>query len=399
VDPATGQRPKNKGRDARSALTSNGRVSLQRRRRQGSAGGLTPVDALLDAAEATVSLGARELCCRTGIDCKSFARAAAQLKHVGQLLISASHLREVVEGEGKRSLVASDSGALKVNWQAADCRVKTPSDKEVSRVYLGIDGFMTPQITETEKRKRREQVVTARVRRPKNRPKLPPLPRRKKGADQRYKEFKLVQFHDEAVEHRLISVTRKPCAEAGRIMRRDARRIGFEKADEKVANVDGGPWIVNLMMRWAVVLSALCLDFYHLGQQVNQAKRVSFGEDNPAGEQWAGQLMHEVKHQGYEPFWDQLLDWRRTLRRGRKRTEADRLLNYVATRKDMILYDQCRRNGWRISSSTTESECGAVPARVKGPGKRWDADNAEAVIALEAIHQSNLWQAYWTTAA
>jgi hypothetical protein len=381
-------------------LTSNGRVSVRRRRHPGAVGGgLTPVDALLDAAEATVSLGARELCCRTGIDCKSFARAAGQLKHVGQLLISASHLREVVEAEGKRSLVASDSGALKPDWQAVDCRVQTPAGKEVSRVHLGIDGFMTPQITDAEKRKRREQVVTSRARRSKDKPKLPPLPRRKKGADQRYKEFKLVQFHDEAVEHRLISVTRKPCAEAGRIMRRDARRIGFEKADEKVANVDGGPWIVNLLMRWAVVLSALCLDFYHLGQQVNQAKRVSFGENNPTGEQWSGQLMHEVKHQGYQPFWDRLLDWRRTLRRGKKRTEADRLLNYVATRKDMILYDQCRRNGWRISSSTTESECGAVPARVKGPGKRWDADNAEAVITLEALHQSNLWQTYWTTAA
>jgi hypothetical protein len=149
VDPATGRRPKNKGCDARSALTSNGRVSVRRRRHQGSVGGgLTPVDALLDAAEAKVSLGARELCCRTGIDCKSFARAAAQLKHVGQLLISATHLREVVEAEGKCSLIASDSGALKPDWQAVDCRVKTPAGKEVSRVYLGIDGFMTPQITD-----------------------------------------------------------------------------------------------------------------------------------------------------------------------------------------------------------------------------------------------------------
>jgi hypothetical protein len=381
-------------------------VSVRRRRQYRDGAGRVPADALLDAAEATVSLGARELCCRTGIDCKSFARAAEQLKHVGQLLISASSLREVVESEGKRSLAAGESGALKPTWQARDCRVKTPEGKrggealhEVSRVYLGVDGFMTPQVTETEKRKRREQVVAARARRPKNRPKLPPLPRRKKGADQSYKEFKLVQYHDEALEHRLISVTRKPCAEAGRIMRRDARRIGFEEADEKIANVDGGPWIVNLMTQWAVVLTALCLDFYHLGQQVNQAKRITFGESNPAGGQWAGELMHQVKHDGYEPFWDRLLDWRKAQRRGPKRVEADRLLNYVATRKDMILYDRCLANGWRLSSSTTESECGAVPARVKGPGKRWDADNAEAVIGLEALHQSNLWGTYWTTAA
>lgn len=42
-----------------------------------------PVNALLDAAEATVSLGARELCCRTNGTGKSFRRSAEQLKHVG----------------------------------------------------------------------------------------------------------------------------------------------------------------------------------------------------------------------------------------------------------------------------------------------------------------------------
>ncbi len=65
----------------------------------------------------------------------------------------------------------------------------------------------------------------------------------------------------------------------------------------------------------------------------------------------------------------------------------------------MIVYEKCEKNGWRISSSTTESECGAAPHRVKGQGKRWDGDNAEAVIALEAMYQSNLWETYWATAA
>ena len=372
-----------------------------RRRRHASsaAASVTPVDCLLDLAEATVSVGARELCCRTAIDSKSFERCAEQLKHAAQLSISASSLRQLVESEGKRSLHASESGALQPGWQATDCKVNTPQDKEVSRVYLGIDGFMTPQVTEAEKIKRREQVVAARARRPKDKPKLPPLPRRKKGADQRYKEMKLVQFHDENMEHRLISVTRKSCQEAGRIMRRDARRIHFEQADERIANVDGGLWIVNLLMSWAVTLSARCLDFYHLAEHVCQGKRATFGEGDPAGEQWASQLLHEVKHEGYAPFWERLLAWRTKHRRGRKRKETDGLLNYVATRQDMIVYDQCLRQGWRISSSTTESECGAVPARVRGPGKRWDGDNAEAVIALEAMQASNLWRTYWTTCA
>lgn len=400
MDPATGRRLKSKGADPRSTLTSNGRVSIRRRRWEASGGGgLMAADALLDAAEATVSLGARQLCCRTNIDARSFRRAAEQLKHAAQLSLSAEQLRQVVVDEGKRVLAASESGALKPTWQARDCKVLTPQGKEVSRVYLGLDGFMTPQITEAEKRHRREQVVAARAKRTKDQPKLPPLPRRKKGVDQRYKEFKLVQFHDETMERRLVSVTRKPCEEAGRIMRRDGRRIGFDQADERLGNVDGGPWIVNVIMAWQILLTALCLDFYHLGEHVNKGKRLTFGEKDPTGEKWAEETMHGVRHEGYGPFWDRLVEWRGEQRRGSRREEADALLSYVSARKEMIVYEQCERNGWRISSSTTESECGAVPQRVKGPGKRWDADNAEAVIALEALHQSFMWEQYWTTCA
>jgi hypothetical protein len=374
-------------------------VSVRRNRWQALlGGGVMPIDALLDAAEATVSLGARNLCCRINATGKGFRRTVQQLKHASQLFLGESLLREIVEAEGKAVLAASESGALKPRWQAKDCKVKTPEGTEVSRVYLGIDGFTVPTVTDEEKRKRREKVVAARAKRLAGKPKLPPLPRRKKGTDQRYKEFKLVQFHDEAVEHRLVSVTCKPCEEAGRIMRRDADRIGFEQADERIANVDGGPWIFNLLMTWAIVLSAVCLDFWHLGQWVNAGKRATFGENSETGKQWAAEAMRTAKHAGYQPFWDLLVDWRGKQRGGRRK-EADDVLNYVATRKEMIVYDECERRGWRISSSTTESECGATPHRVKGQGKRWDIGNAEAVIALEALHQSDLWDEYFANCA
>jgi hypothetical protein len=399
VDAASGEALKSKGVDPRSTLTGNGRVSIRRTGWQAKAGGgVMPVDALLDAAEATVSLGARELCCRLNATGKSFRRTVDQLKHAAQLSVGETLLREVVEAEGKRVLAAKESGTLTPRWQAKDCLVKTTQGKEVSRVYLGIDGFMVPTITDQEKRNRRQKVAAARTRRAADKPKLPPLRRRRKGTDQRYKEFKLVQFHDENMERRHVSVTRKPCAEAGRIMQRDARQIGFDQADERIANIDGGPWILNLLMNWAVVLSAWCLDFWHLGQHVNQGKDATFGQQSETGGQWAAKAMHQVKHAGYEPFWNQLVEWRGN-QRGVKRRESDKLLNYVASRKEMIVYDECERRGWRISSSTTESECGAAPHRVKGSGKRWDTDNAEAVIALETLHQSNQWDEYWTTSA
>ena len=398
MDPATHQRFKNKGADARSTLTANGRVALRRRRWQGAGGAVVPVDPLLDAAEATVSLGTRQLCCRLNGNGRSFRRAADDLKHAAGLTLSAELLRQVVEDEGKQVQRASEAGTLQPGWRAPECKVKRPDGTEVSRVYASMDGFMAPTVTDAEKRSRRTHVVAARRHRRPERPKLPPLPRRKAGTDRRYKEFKLVQFHDQTMDHRLISVTRKPCGEAGRLLRRDAGRIGFAEADERVGLVDAAAWIVNQFLRQCVLLSALVLDFYHLATHVNAGKRATFGETSAQGDQWAKDTLHAVKHQGYTPFWDRLLQLRSAVARSKpKRAAADELLHYASAHREMIRYDECQRNGWRIGSGPTESECSAVPDRVKGPGKRWDVDNAEAVMALEAMRQSNQWSAYWAS--
>ncbi len=346
-----------------------------------------------------MSLGTRRLCCDLNGTGRSFLRTSANLKQAAQLDISAESLRQLVETEGRRALAAAESGALPPDWKAADCHVSTPSGSQASRAYLGMDGFMVPVLTEAEKQSRRKQVVTARSKRGKDKPRLPALPRRRHGADQRYKEFKLVQFHDESMEHRLVSVTRGNCQEAGRILRRDAGRIAFHDADERIGIVDGAAWIAGQIARRCILLNVLLLDFYHLGEHVNQGKRATYGEASPGGEQWAGDLMHTARHEGYTPFWERLLTWRSGQRSRLKRKEADRLLDYASGHREMIRYELCEKHGWRIGSSTTESECGVVPARVKGPGKRWDADNAEAVMALEAMHQSHQSQTYWSSRA
>ena len=52
-------------------------------------------------------------------------------------------------------------------------------------------------------------------------------------------------------------------------------------------------------------------------------------------------------------------------------------------------------NGWQIGSGPTDATCKALTARLKGPGMRWDADNAEAIVALEALTQNGQWDLYW----
>jgi hypothetical protein len=329
------------------------------------------------------------MACRLNGDGKNFDKAAANLARTAQVQVSGETLRVLVETEGKRVLRAQRSGQLPVDWSAADCQTET----KTTRVYLGSDGVMVPLVTDTEKTSRRQKIKEKRRRRGrKARPLLP----RKEGADQHYKEFKIVAFYDEEQEHRLVSGTRGDHEVAGRLMRREASRIRFDLADEKVGNVDGSPWIRNQVQRQSLPLDDLGLDFYHLGENVHKARREVYGEDNEAGKHWAGETLHTFKHDGYEATWQRLLEWRVGLRGGR-RAAADRLLNYVSERREMIKYPEFLAKGWQIGSGPTEATCKTLTARLKGSGMRWDADNAEAIMALEALTQSGQWDLYWRT--
>jgi len=369
-------------------LTVNGRVRLWRRRwHSPGEGTTTPLDRWLDTVEATISLGVREMACRLNGDGKNFDKAAANLARTAQVAISGETLRQLVETEGKRVVQAQKAGQLPSDWSVADCQLETGT----TRIYFGSDGVMVPHVTDAEKLARREKVKAKRRRRGR---KARPLPLRKRGADQKYKEFKVIAFYNEEQEHRAVSGTRGDCDVAGRLMRREAGRIHLDQADEKVGNVDGSPWIRNQVEQQSLPLDALGLDFYHLAENVHKARRDIYGDDEEAGKQWAGAVLHTFKHEGYEAAWAQLLHWRMGLRR-RGQGRADQLLNYVSERRDMICYPAFQAKDWQIGSGPTEATCKTLTARLKGSGMRWDGDNAEALMGLEALQQSGQWDEYW----
>ena len=394
MDAATGKRLRNKGLENRSTATANGRVELKRRRWQiKGVGSCTPIDQLLDKAEATISLGLRVLCCRQNADARSFDKAAETLAEVGQVRVSGELLRQVVETEGKRALALAESEALRPAWTVEDCRITTPDGRSVRRVYVGADAYLVSLITDDEKNKRRGKVSEKRQKRGK---KARPLGRRKQGSDQRWKEIKAVTFYSEDMKCRQTSITKGDCDGLGRRMRRDAENLEFHRAEERVGNVDGGPWIIRQLDR-RLNTSAVGLDFYHLGQNVYKTKNTVFGEKNPLGDKWVGDILHNVKHEGYQRIWNDLLELRKETR-GVKRKEVDRMLAYASDRREMIRYPEFIAKGWQIGSGPMESQCRVLSDRVRGSGMRWDADNAEAVMALEAMEQSNQWPQYWKIA-
>jgi hypothetical protein len=67
------------------------------------------------------------------------------------------------------------------------------------------------------------------------------------------------------------------------------------------------------------------------------------------------------------------------------RAAADRLLDYVRERREMIKYPEFSAKGWQIGSGPTEATCKTLTARLKGSGTRWDAENAEAIMEAAIV--------------
>lgn len=381
-------------------MTVNGRITLSRRRYAAPGVGSThPLDAWLDRAEDSLSLGLRELACRLNLASRNFDKAAENLGRAAQVHLSGEFLRQVVESEGKAVQAAAKAGMPSLDWTAADCLAldKEGQPTERSRIYLGSDGVMVPHVTAAEKRARRDRVKAKRRRCGKKRR---ALPKAKAGADGPFKEFKIVTLYDDAAEHRLVSVTRGDCVQAGRLMRRDAGRVGLDKADDKVGVVDGSEWIKNQVQRQSLPLDDLGLDFYHLAENVHKARRAVYGEEDPKddkapGNTWVSRLLHTAKHAGYEKLRDEIQQWKASLRGVGAAKAGELLLNYVTDRREMIQYPKFQELGRQIGSGPTESMCKATTQRIKGRGMRWDGDNAESIMALEALEQGGGWEDYW----
>ena len=80
-----------------------------------------------------------------------------------------------------------------------------------------------------------------------------------------------------------------------------------------------------------------------------------------------------------------------------KRQALDSLRDYVGKRIAMTDYPAFLNKNYDIGSGPTESFCGCLTQRLKGPGMRWDKTNAQALMALASLYYSNQWDKYWNT--
>ena len=67
----------------------------------------------------------------------------------------------------------------------------------------------------------------------------------------------------------------------------------------------------------------------------------------------------------------------------------------TVTNGRMFKYPEFLAKGRQIGSGPTEAMCKTTTRRLKGSGMRWDGPNAEAVMTLAGLDQSDAWKDYW----
>lgn len=363
----------------------NGRLSVRRTVYWSSQGGtFIPTDQWLGLTEHRVSPGVREMCCREALHC-SFEVAADNLHRTAQLSISGSTVRGTVEHQGRAVLTAQEKGSLRPAFTAAECTAQT--------LISGTDGVQVPMVTEQQKQKRRETELAKRMEQ--GRSSTASVGRPPQGSDGPYKEFKLVAFYDPDKSHCHVVATSGDCEAAGHLMRREARRLRLSQAKVKYAVSDGAEWIAHQYRRQLPMLDEHILDYYHLREHVVLASHVLYGEGTAQATHWREEMMGQVWEHGSLVMLDRLGSYLRRHRTGPKRQVLESLRDYVGKRVAMTDYPTFRQLGYDCGSGPTESLCGRLTDRLKGPGMRWDASNAEAMMALVSLYHSGLWNTYW----
>jgi hypothetical protein len=381
-------------------LTADGEIELSRRYFWAKgAEGVFPADALVGIDQGRVSPGAREILCRLGM-VQDFRQAADDAKRIGNVPVGREKLRQLVESEAASITQTRDDGKLPAAWTSVDAKV-TDAAKGVwlTRVYAGVDGVLVPTVTQSEKDKRRKNHSIRRQQRSTlDVGNAKPLPRARKGSDQRFKEMKIGLFYDQGKKHRHAFVTEANSDAFGPLLKEHARQVAFEQADECISLTDGAKWIAGQICRVLLLIKVMLLDFYHLSQHVHAAAKCCLGETQEAME-WAAARLKEIKEPGVTAVLVAIDALAKKIRAPAGRESLRSLRAYLAARLELLDYRTALARGYDIGSGPTEAMCKTLTLRLKRPGMKWDRDHAAAMMNLTALYDSGQAKAYWSNAA
>lgn len=305
-----------------------------------------------------------------------YDQAEAILAQIGYLSVSASTIWRRVQYWG--SQFAAQEAAERAHAQARPEKWTPPSRAEQADQRLGVtmDGFMIHILDEGWKEMKLGAVFELALR---------------PGRDERTGEMRLLAH---AIHNTYAAHLGGPEV-FGELVYAEARRRGWEHAQDTQAIGDAAVWIWN-QVGLHFPTSRQLIDWYHANEHLATAARCVKGEATPAYQRWfhsrktalyqghaariAGELEQAIP---FKPEWGEDL-----------RREA----GYFRQHQQRMNYLEMREEDWVIGSGMVEGGAKRYQARLCGPGMRWSRKGAQNITPVRTAILSGRFDDRWRAA-
>jgi hypothetical protein len=336
--------------------------------------GFFPLDQQLEVDECVWSEGvAREAVWLSGA-VSSFAMVAEILQRIGGIAISRASVWRVTQTAGEQFQTVEAAARARAN--ALPEQWTPPSRAEVSdqRMGVALDGAIVPIRGEGWKEVKVGTVFEIAV---------GPKPDPATG-----------DLVDLAHAHHTSYVAHLGGPEVvGEMTWTEARRRGWEQAQDTQVIGDGAVWIWN-QAALHFGDSHQTVDWYHAKQHLSDAARLLKGEGTLACRRWLTSR-ETLLYQGQAArIAEELHQAAGTLNAPTLAREAA----YFQTNQRRMNYLELREAAWPIGSGMVESGAKQIKARFCGPGMRWSRRGAERLLPIRTAVMSKCFDATWNTA-
>jgi hypothetical protein len=324
--------------------------------------GQTPTDATLQIMAGGRSAGLDELLAFLGATQDSFQDAANLLERLSLVHVCANTVRDATERLGA-VLVAAQAHSAARQQRVDDLPVTTltPAPR-IPRVYISMDGIQTHLRGRGWSEMKVGCIYHTRHVAARRRP------------DQ-------VQIR---MDQPSYCATLADATAFAQVLWSDALRRGVLHTDEIVVLGDGSHWIWTIAER-QFAGAVQILDWYHASSYVWMAATAIWPTESPERATWAKTQLDRLWEGQVEAVIADLAA------RGPNETLAT-VITYYTNQRSRMDYPRYRACGMQIGSGSIESACKQlVTTRLKLAGMIWDADGAEAVVAVRAMLKSGRW--------
>ena len=190
------------------------------------------------------------------------------------------------------------------------------------------------------------------------------------------------------------------CRSIGTLLRQEALRRGYTKAEQTVYLGDGAAWIwENAQINFPDAVQIL--DFYHASEHVGLLADALCGADTLLAKKLKNSWCHQMKHSSSLPI---IKKASRLVLAQQDKLSPDQLgiiqreIEYLRTNAQRSRYGSFRKKGFFIGSGVVEAGCKTIVGRrLKQSGMFWSQAGAENLLSLRCLiigpHFEAAWQA------